>query len=109
MGAAMLLDDTLRGNTLAQMRLFAGFFLLPEAVAGCVLLAYSARLSVDPGMLVLQRGKQRLDIAMKDIAAVTLWPLPTPGTGLTLHLTPAQAPTYQWWRPCGAGGSTAPG
>jgi apolipoprotein N-acyltransferase len=30
----------------------------------------------------------------KDIAAVTLWPLPTPGTGLTLHLTPAQAPTY---------------
>jgi apolipoprotein N-acyltransferase len=60
MGAAMLLDDTLRGNTLAQMRLFAGFFLLPEAVAGCVLLAYSARLSVDQGMLVLQRGKQRL-------------------------------------------------
>ena len=42
MGAAMLLDDSLRGNTLAQMRLFAGFFLLPEAVAGCVLLAYSA-------------------------------------------------------------------
>jgi apolipoprotein N-acyltransferase len=94
MGAAMLLDDSLRGNTLAQMRLFAGFFLLPEAVAGCVLLAYSARLSVDQGMLVLQRGKQRLDIAMKDIAAVTLWQLPMPGTGLTLHLTPAQAPTY---------------
>jgi apolipoprotein N-acyltransferase len=94
MGAAMLLDDSLRGNTLAQMRLFAGFFLMPEAVAGCVLLAYSARLSLDQGMLVLQRGKQRLDIASKDIAAVTLWQLPMPGTGLTLHLTPAQAPTY---------------
>ena len=94
MGAAMLLDDSLRGNTLAQMRLFAGFFLLPEAVAGCVLLAYSARLSLDQGMLVLQRGKQRLDIAMKDIATVTLWRVPMPGAGLTLHLTPAQAPTY---------------
>jgi apolipoprotein N-acyltransferase len=94
MGAAMLLDDSLRGNTLAQMRLFVGFFLLPEAVAGCVLLAYSARLSLDQGMLVLQRGKQRRDIASKDIAAMTLWQLPMPGTGLTLHLTPAQAPTY---------------
>jgi apolipoprotein N-acyltransferase len=97
MGAAMLLDDTLRGNTLAQMRLFAGFFLFPEAVAGCVLLAYSARLSVDPGMLVLRRGQQRLDIALKDIAAVTLWRLPTPGTGLTLHLTPHRAPSPTNW------------
>jgi apolipoprotein N-acyltransferase len=94
MGAAMLLDDSLRGNTLAQMRLFVGFFLLPEAVAGCVLLAYSARLSLGQGTLVLQRGKQRRDIASKDIAAMTLWQLPMPGTGLTLHLTPAQAPTY---------------
>ena len=95
MGAAMLLDDTLRGNTLAQMRLFAGFFLLPEAVAGCVLLAYSARLSVDKGMLVLQRGKQRLDIALKDIAAVQLFRLPAPGRGVTLHLKLAETPPYR--------------
>jgi len=91
MGAAMLFDDALRGNTLAQMRLFAGLFLLPEAVAGCVLLAYSARLSVADGLLVLQRGQQQLHIALKDIAAVTLWLLPTPGRGLTLHLKSPEA------------------
>jgi apolipoprotein N-acyltransferase len=69
-------------------------FLLPEAVAGCVLLAYSARLSVGQGLLVLRRGQQRLDIALKDIAAVRLWRLPTPGRGLTLHLKSALSPTY---------------
>ena len=94
MGAAMLLNDTLRGNSLAQMRTFAGFFLLPEVVAGCVLLAYSARVSVDKGMLVLQRGQQRLDIALKDIAAVQLWRLPAPGRGVTLHLEPAKTRPY---------------
>ncbi len=95
MGAAMLLDDTLRGNTLAQMRLFAGLFLFPEVVAGCVLLAYSARLSVGGGLLVLRRGQQRLDIALKDIAAVTLWRLPTPGRGLTLHLKSPEPVSYK--------------
>ena len=86
LGVAMLLDDSLRGNTLAQIRLFAGLFLAPEAAAWCVLLAYSARLSVHNGMLVLERGTQRMELAQKDIAAVELWRLGLPGPGVSLRL-----------------------
>jgi len=87
MGAAMLLSDSLRGNSLAQIRLFAGCFLAPEAAAWCVLFAFSARVSVENGMLVLMRGKQRLEVALRDIAAIELWRLPIPGPGVSLRLT----------------------
>lgn len=92
LGAAMLLDDTLRGNTLAQLRWFAGVFLLPEAVAVCVLAAWSATVSVQGGALVLQRGRQRLAIALHDITAVSLWQVPLPGRGLSLHRKPEAGP-----------------
>ena len=92
LGVAMLLDDTLRGNTLAQLRWFAGVFLLPEAVAACVLAAYSATVSVHGGALVLQRGRRRLDIALHELTAVTLWPIPAPGPGLSLQRKPEAGP-----------------
>ncbi len=92
MGAALLIDDTLRGNTLAQLRWFAGVFLLPEAVAACVVAAYSATVSVEGSALVLRRGRRRLDIALKDINAATLWRVPAPGPGLSLRLNSEAGP-----------------
>ncbi|MGE5451286.1 MAG: apolipoprotein N-acyltransferase [Acidobacteriota bacterium] len=86
MGVAMLLDDGLRSNTLAQMRAFTAFFLVPEAAARCVLAAFSARASIEPGRLVLTSGSRRLELAVSDIAALRPWRLPVPGTGTSLTL-----------------------
>jgi apolipoprotein N-acyltransferase len=86
MGAAILLSDTLRGNTLAQLRTFAAFFLVPEAASWCVLFAFATRASIENGALVLTRGAQRLELAVRDILAVEPWRLPIPGPGASLRL-----------------------
>lgn len=85
MGAAMLLDDALRGHTLAQIRIFSAIFLAPEAAAWCVLLAFGARASIENGVLVLARGARRLELSIRDIAAVEPWRLPIPGSGVSLR------------------------
>ncbi|MDO8287486.1 MAG: apolipoprotein N-acyltransferase [Rhodoferax sp.] len=86
-GIAILSNDNLRGNTLAQLRLFTGFFLAPEAAAWCVLMAFAARASIESGVLVLTRGARRLELAVTDIAAIAPWRLPLPGPGAALLLT----------------------
>lgn len=86
MGIAILSNDTLRGNTLAQMRLFTGFFLAPEAAAWCVLMAFAARATIENGVLVLTRGARRLELVVTDITAIAPWRLPLPGPGATLRL-----------------------
>ncbi|MBB3121833.1 apolipoprotein N-acyltransferase [Pseudoduganella violacea] len=86
MCAALLLDDSLRINTLAQIRIFAACFLAPEAAALCVLFAFRARAEFSHGHLVLSRGAQRIELALQDIAAAEVWRLPFPGPGLALRL-----------------------
>ncbi|WP_223305984.1 apolipoprotein N-acyltransferase [Massilia sp. NR 4-1] len=94
MGAALLLDDSLRINTLAQIRIFAACFLAPEAAALCVLFAFRARAEFSHGRLVLSRGAQRIELALQDIAAAELWRLPFPGPGLALRLASGQRWRY---------------
>ncbi len=86
MCAALLLNETLRTNTLAQMRMFAALFLAPEAAAWCVLLLFSARATIVDGALVLARGAQRFELPLAGIGALRLWSLalPCPGISLTL-------------------------
>ncbi len=86
MGAAMLLNDALRTNTLAQIRMISGLFLVPEAAAWFVMLAFGAKASVENGLLVLTQGARRLELAVRDIAAVELWRLPIPAAGASLRL-----------------------
>jgi apolipoprotein N-acyltransferase len=87
MAAAVLLGDgALQANTLARIRTFAAFFLAPEAAAWCVMLAFAARAAVENGALVLTRGTRRLELALRDIAAVEPWRLPIPGPGVSLRL-----------------------
>lgn len=83
---AMLMNESLRSNTLAQLRLLALLFLLPEAIAWCLLMAFSAQASLAGGRLLLARGAQRLEIDLGQVAAVTPWRLPLPGPGVDLHL-----------------------
>jgi len=86
MVAAILLGDgNLQSNTLAQIRTVAALFLIPEAAAWCVLRAFSARASIEPGLLVLKRGRRRLELPLCDIAAVVPWRLPVPGPGAWLR------------------------
>lgn len=94
MGAAMLLNDGFRANSFAQIRVFASFFLAPEAAAWFLLLAFAARASVDKGMLVLTRGTRRLELALRDIAAIEPWRLPLPGPGVSLRLVSGERWRY---------------
>lgn len=87
MALLMLLDDGLRANTLAQIRLFSGLFLLPEAAARFVLLAFAARASIENGQLLLRSGARQLALPLSEIATAKLWWLPLPGPGLSLQLT----------------------
>ena len=94
MGAAILLSDTLRGNTLAQLRTFAGFFLVPEAASWCVLFAFATRASIENGALTLTRGAKRLELAVRDILAVEPWRVPIPGAGASLRLVSGERWRY---------------
>lgn len=93
-GIAILSSDNLRGNTLAQMRLFTGFFLAPEAAAWCVLMAFAARASIENGVLVLTRGARRLELAVTDITAIAPWRVPLPGPGAALLLASGECWHY---------------
>ncbi|NHZ89900.1 apolipoprotein N-acyltransferase [Massilia sp. CCM 8733] len=90
MCVALLLDEALRTNTLAQVRMFAAFFLAPEAAAWCVLFIFSARASIADGKLALRSDARRLDIALGEIATVRCWRLPLPCPGISLRLAGGQ-------------------
>jgi apolipoprotein N-acyltransferase len=93
MCVALLLNEALRTNTLAQICLFSTLFLLPEAAAWCVLALCSAEAMVVDGKLALTRGGRRRELALSEVAAVQLWRLPLPGPGLSLRLA-----TGRRWR-----------
>jgi apolipoprotein N-acyltransferase len=94
MGAAILLSDSLRGNTLAQIRTFAGLFLAPEVASWCILFVFATRASTENGALVLTRGAQRLELAVRDIVAVEPWRVPIPGPGASLRLVSGERWRY---------------
>ncbi|KQV82223.1 apolipoprotein acyltransferase [Massilia sp. Root351] len=91
---ALLFDEPLRTNTLAQIRMFAALFLIPETVARCLLRAFAAQVTLEQGRLVLARGAQRLELSLREIGAVELWRLPVPGPGATVRLASGQRWRY---------------
>ena len=86
LGAALLLDENLRGQTLAQLRAFAALVLAPELIALCLLAAYRVRLSLAADQLLLSRGAQQLALPLQALQAVQAWRLPLPLPGATLLL-----------------------
>ncbi|MGW8392556.1 apolipoprotein N-acyltransferase [Pseudoduganella sp. HUAS MS19] len=93
MGVAVLLNEPLRTNTLAQLRIFTALFLLPEVIAWCVLKAFSAQASLAEGRLVLARGARALSLPLGEVAALEPWRLPLPGPGVSLRLR-----SGRYWR-----------
>jgi apolipoprotein N-acyltransferase len=94
MAAALLADEALRLNTLAQIRLFAVVFIVPEIMAWCVLRAFAAQAHIADGKLVLARGALRAELALRDIVAVVPWRLPVPCAGAALRLAPGRRWRY---------------
>ena len=87
-------DAPLQAKTLAQVRIFAALFLAPEAAAWFVLRAFAARTAIEDGFLVLTRGRQRLELALRDIVAVEPWRVPIPCAGAWLRLATGKRWTY---------------
>ncbi|MBB5018029.1 apolipoprotein N-acyltransferase [Chitinivorax tropicus] len=83
---SILLDDSLRVQAWAQIRLFMSLCLVPEAAAWFVLRAFAATASIESGQLVLRRGKDSLMLPLADIRAVEPSWLPLPTPGLAIHL-----------------------
>ena len=95
-------DGTLQAKTLVQLRTFAAFFLVPEAAAWCVLLAFAARASIVDGALVLTRGARRLELPVQAIGAVEPWRLPVPGSR-RLAASGVRRALAPWTRACRPG------
>lgn len=92
LGAMLLVTDAVGTNTLAQIRIFLVFFVLPEALVWCLLHAFSAHASVENGALVVARGANRLVLALQDITAIARWRFPLPTKGMAFHTTAGRWP-----------------
>jgi apolipoprotein N-acyltransferase len=95
MAAVLLMGDSmLLSNTLAQIRMFAALCLAPEAAAWLLLWTARAMMSVEGDRLILLRGKQRLELQARDVAAVEAWRLPLPAPGASLRLVDGRHGAY---------------
>ena len=79
-------EGALASNTLAQIRAFIALVLAPEAAASGLLWASRATLSLQGGRLVLTRGTRRIELALREVAALRAWRVPSPGPGVSLLL-----------------------
>jgi apolipoprotein N-acyltransferase len=81
----MLLVDGLQVNSLLPLQLFAAGVLLPLLLAALLLRLGRARLALEPGLLVLEQARQRIEIPLAQLAALEAWRLPLPASGLDLR------------------------
>ncbi len=87
LGAALLVDEGLRAQSLLQLRFFAALVLAPEVTAWCLLQAFAARLQVDAqGLALTLRGGEVLRCGLAALAWAEHWRLPWPAPGLSLGL-----------------------
>jgi apolipoprotein N-acyltransferase len=73
-------------NPVAQVWLFAGLVLLPEAAAWSLMRAFAATLRIEGGMLVMEQPSRRIEMRVDDITDVRAWRIPLPTTGVALRL-----------------------
>lgn len=86
-GTALLIPDSEQTNALANIWMFAGLFLAPEAAAWCIARASAATVHIEGDKLVLEQPERRIEILVQDITAIEPWRIPIPTTGLWLRLT----------------------
>ncbi len=86
MALQVITNDGTPINPIAQIWMFAGLVLLPEAAAWSLMRAFAATLRIGGGTLVLEQATRRIEIATTDITDARPWRLPLPSTGLQLRL-----------------------
>ena len=86
MAAQVLTNTGAPINPVAQVWLFAGLVLLPEAAAWNLMRAFAATLRIECGMLVLEQPSRRIEMRVGDIADVRAWRIPLPTTAVVLRL-----------------------
>jgi apolipoprotein N-acyltransferase len=86
MGYAVLTDEAMRVNTLAQIRSFVAVFVVPELLAWLLVRAFSARAIHEGEALVFRQGARRLAVPLGDVAGVEPWRWPLPTRGALLRL-----------------------
>lgn len=87
MAALMLFGDGwLLAKPLAQIRWFIALVLVPELAAWMVIRAFSARVAIESGALVLARGAYTLKLPLAGIATVQAWRWPLPAPGATVRM-----------------------
>lgn len=96
---ALLVNEALRINTLAQARMFATLFLAPLAASWCVLFLYAATVSLTGNRMLISQAGRSIELALDDIAAVRMWRLPLPCPGLSLQLASGQRYSLALLRP----------
>lgn len=85
-GIQMLFGDSEQINTLMQIKMFAALVLAPELAAWAIMRAFAASARIENGMLVLEQRERRIEIPVKEIAALDVWKLPLPRAGVCLQL-----------------------
>jgi apolipoprotein N-acyltransferase len=78
--------ETRLTNPLRLLRAFATVCLAPGLAAWLLRRAFAASVTIEHGMLVLQRGGERTEIPCEAIDAVEPWVVPLPAGGIWLRL-----------------------
>ncbi len=86
MALQVLTNDGTPINPIAQVWMFAGLVLLPEAAAWSLMRAFAATLRIEGGALVLEQPSRHIEIACSDIVDTRPWRLPLPSGGVQLRL-----------------------
>jgi apolipoprotein N-acyltransferase len=90
LGLSMVLRDGLQVSSVAQIWLFAAAVVAPALAAWAIQRAFAGSAHIEDGTLVLDLRSQRVEIPVREIAAVRAWRLPLPGSGVDLHLRSGQ-------------------
>jgi apolipoprotein N-acyltransferase len=86
LGMGLFLQDAELSNPLTQMRMFAALVLVPMAAAWSIMRAFAATMRIENEMLVVEQHERRIEIRVKDIAAVEPWIFPLLRTGVLLRM-----------------------
>lgn len=84
--AVVLSADVQQIDALQKIRMTLALFLAPELAAWAIGRAHAAVLHVDGDALAIEQGARRIEIPLREIAAVRPWALPLPQSGVWLRL-----------------------
>jgi apolipoprotein N-acyltransferase len=83
------------GNPLRLFRAFAAFCLAPAIAAELLRRACAATVVVEPGVLVVERRGERVEVPLDALAGVDPWRVPLPSGGVSVRLRSGRRLRYR--------------